>query len=60
MTVSELITVLSQLDPTTPVVIAGTDLGFGVDFNLDKVHQYDNTEYIRLCPGAEFEEEDFG
>jgi hypothetical protein len=56
MTVAELILALAKLDQNAPVVISGSQLGFGVDFEIAQVHLYDNEEYISLMPGGEFAE----
>ena len=58
MKVSELIAVLQALDPNHDVVIAGADLGFGHEITVSEVHQYDDTKYVRLVPGDDYEEDD--
>ncbi len=58
MKVSDLVAVLQLLDPDHDVVIAGTDLGYGHEITVSEVHQYDNTKYVRLVPGDEYEEDE--
>jgi hypothetical protein len=58
MKVSELITLLQVLNPDHDVVISGNELGYGKDFGMVEVHQYNDTNYVRLIPGDDYEEDD--
>jgi hypothetical protein len=57
MKVSELIKLLNEMDGDAPVVIAGTQMGFGVDFEVSGIWKFDNSDYVSLVPGDEAEEE---
>lgn len=57
MKVKQLIEVLQTYNPEHDIVVSGHDgLGFGCDFAVDLVHQYDETKYVLLVPGREYEE----
>jgi hypothetical protein len=56
MNVKELIAKLSILDGNLPVVIDGDSLGFGEDFEIEKVNKYDNCTFVSLTSGGVFEE----
>lgn len=58
MKVHQLIEVLKTYDPDHDVIISGIEQGFGVDFELNKVHQWDETAYVRLIPDKEYEEDE--
>jgi hypothetical protein len=57
MTVSELRRFLAAFGPDQEVVISGAELGTGTDFLIEQVHQYDDANYVRLCPGDRFEDD---
>jgi hypothetical protein len=58
MKVKQLIEVLQTYSPEHDIVISGHDgLGLGCDLEVDLVHQYDETYYVLLVPGKEYEEE---
>jgi hypothetical protein len=56
MTVSELRRYLDAFGPDQEVVISGAELGTGTDFLIEQVHQYDDDNYVRLCPGDCFQD----
>jgi hypothetical protein len=57
MKVQRLIEVLQTYNPDHDIVVSGSGLGFGCDFAVDLVHQYDETNYVVLVPGKEYEDE---
>lgn len=59
MKVQQLIEVLQTYNPDHDIVISGHNgLGLGCDFAVDLVHQYDETNYVLLVPGKEYEEDE--
>lgn len=58
MKVKELIALLMTHDPEQDVVISADELGHGCDYELVEVHKYDNTNYVRLITGDNYEEGD--
>ena len=56
MKVKELIELLTKRDPDQDVVVSGDELEFVCDVELVEVHQYDNTNYVRLISGEAYKE----
>ena len=58
MKVKQLVEMLKSYDPDHDIVISGhTVLGFGHDFTVEGLRQYDQTPYVLLVPGDEYQEE---
>jgi hypothetical protein len=58
MKVQQLIQVLQTYNPDHDIVVSGhSGLGLGCDFTVALVHQYDETNYVVLVPGREYEGE---
>lgn len=58
MKVKELINLLQNYNPEHDIVVSGhTNLGYGMDFEVSHLHQYDDTNYVLLEAGNEYQEE---
>lgn len=57
MKIKQLVEMLNSCDPDHDIVISGCDLGFGHDFTVEGLRQYDQTPYVLLVPGDEYQEE---